>query len=46
MHINNKKYKILLVDDSEVNRILIHEYLKSSEYKIIDAETEKLQLIK
>lgn len=41
-----KKYKILLVDDSEVNRILVHEYLKNFDYKIIDATDGSVALEK
>jgi PAS domain S-box-containing protein len=33
-----KNLKILLVDDSETNRLLISKYLKDSKYQIVEAE--------
>lgn len=40
----NKGLKILLVDDSEINRILVHEYLKNTAHVIEDAPNGKIAL--
>jgi signal transduction histidine kinase/CheY-like chemotaxis protein len=43
---DSKKVKILLVDDSDVNRILIKAYLKNSNHIITEAENGKVALEK
>jgi len=42
----NLKFNILLVDDSEVNRILIKEYLKNTKNIITEAENGKIAVDK
>jgi CheY-like chemotaxis protein len=45
-NIKNRKLNILLVDDVEMNRILIQEYLKNTNYKITEAEDGKMAVEK
>jgi two-component system, sensor histidine kinase and response regulator len=41
-----RSLRILLVDDSQVNRLLIHIYLKNGEYELEDAENGEIALAK
>jgi signal transduction histidine kinase/ActR/RegA family two-component response regulator len=38
----DKSYRILLVDDLDVNRIIVHEFLKHTKHKIVDAENGQI----